>query len=180
MRRIFVFLAAILICNCAFGQKKKKATEQSAQTQQVQPKKELPAPFKGGIDSMFRFFKENLKVSPEIMKAKASGAAIIKFSAEKKGMLTSIVVYYADDYLLTQPAIDALRRTNGKWDMPAEVDSYDFVIQFVYNYKPTGVIKSATSKAILDYYQHHKPIVAPNQVPLKHATLLPTIVVDYQ
>jgi PBP1b-binding outer membrane lipoprotein LpoB len=94
MRRIFVLLSAILICSCAFAQKKKKAKDpaEQEQTQQAQTKKELPPPFKGGVDSMFQFFKDNLRVSPEIIKAKASGVAIIKFSAEKKGMLTSIVI----------------------------------------------------------------------------------------
>jgi hypothetical protein len=95
-----------------------------------------------------------------------------------KGFLTSIVIYYADDFILTQPATDALRRSNGKWVIPKEVQSYDFVIQFTYNYKPVA-FKAAATKAILDFQQKHKPIIAHDQVPLNYATLLPTIVVDY-
>jgi hypothetical protein len=64
--------------------------------------------------------------------------------------------------------------------MPSEVESYDFVIQFVFNYKPAAGLKLAATKAVLDFYQHRKPIVTTDQVPLKFATLLPTIVVDYQ
>lgn len=173
MKRTIILIALISFCSSAFAQKKDGAVKE-------QPRKELPAPFKGGIDTMFRFFKDNFTVSPQIIKAKASGLAIFKLTADNKGMITSIVVYYADDYLLTQPAIDALRRTNGKWVIPGEVRSYDFIVQFSINYKPLTAIRPAALKSILDYYQHHTPINATDQVPLNYATLLPTIIVNYE
>ncbi|RKR80895.1 hypothetical protein BDD43_1032 [Mucilaginibacter gracilis] len=174
MKKTLILALVVLMCGTAFAQKKEKAAADTV-------KKELPAPFKGGIDSLLQFFKDNLVVSPQIIKAKASGTAIIKFTSEGKGFLTSIVIYYADDYMLTQPATDVLRRSNGKWIIPKEVQLYDFVIQFTYNYKPTGGdIKPAALKAILDYQQQHKPIISTNQVPLNYATMLPTIVVNYE
>ncbi|MEO6524104.1 MAG: hypothetical protein ABIN91_20635 [Mucilaginibacter sp.] len=180
MKRIFALAIAILLFSSAFAQKKKAAKKEHADDAPKEVvKKELPQPFKGGVDSLLLFFKDNLIVTPAIVKAKASGSAIIKFTADNEGFLTSIVVYYADDYILTQPATDALRRTNGKWVIPKEVESYDFVIQFTYNYKPAGAIKPAAMKAILDFHQKHVPIIAHDQVPLNYATLLPTIIVDY-
>jgi hypothetical protein len=179
MKRIFALAIATLLFSAAFAQKKKDAKkEQAAPEPKEVVKKELPQPFKGGVDSLLLFFKDNLVVSPAIVKAKATGSAIIKFSVDGKGFLTSIVIYYADDFILTQPATDALRRSNGKWVIPKEVQSYDFVIQFTYNYKPVA-FKAAATKAILDFQQKHKPIIAHDQVPLNYATLLPTIVVDY-
>lgn len=171
MKRIILIVALISFYGSALAQKKNEATKAP---------KELPAPFKGGIDTLFQFFKDNLTVSPQIIKAKATGLAIFKLTVDSKGMITSIVVYYADDYVLTQPAIDALRRTNGKWVIPTEVSSYDFIVQFSFNYKPAGAIRPAALKAILDYYQHHAPINATDQVPLNYATLLPTIIVNYE
>lgn len=179
MKKALVLIIATLIFSNAFSQKKDIKKQPDRIPAEVL-KKELPQPFKGGLDSLFLFFKDNLVVTPQIIKAKATGSAIIKFSVDNKGYLTSIVIYYADDYLLTEPATDALRRSNAKWVIPKEADSYDFVIQFTYNYKPEGSIKPAAMKAILDFQQQHKPIISPNQVPLKFATLLPTIVVDYQ
>jgi hypothetical protein len=181
MKRIFALTIAVLFFGSVYAQKKKdtKKDEQAPASKEI-VKKELPQPFKGGIDSLLQFFKDYVIVTPQIVKAKASGTAIIKFSADNKGFLTSIVIYYADDYILTQPATDALRHSNGKWVIPKEVESYDFVIQFTYSYKPVGTIKPAALKAILDYQQQHKPIVAHDQVPLNYATLLPTIVVNYE
>jgi len=180
MNKVFALAIAILLYTSAFAQKKKAAqTAQADGTPKELIKKELPQPFKGGIDSMLLFFKDNLIVTPAIVKAKASGTAIIKFSADNKGFLTSIVIFYADDFILTQPATDALRPTNGKWVIPKEVESYDFVIQFTYNYKPAGTIKPTAMKALLDFQQQHKAIVSHDQVPLMFSTLLPTIVVDY-
>jgi len=179
MKKILAFFIAFLFFNTAFAQKKDAAKKEPIPAAVV-VKKELPQPFKGGIDSLLLFFKDNLVVSPAIVKAKASGTAIIKFSADSKGFLTSIVIFYADDYILTQSSTDALRRSNGKWVIPKEVESYDFVLQFTYNYRPEGAIKPTALKAMLDFQQQHKPIIATNQVPLNYATLLPTIVVNYQ
>lgn len=180
MKKIFALVIVVLLFNSAFAQKKKDKKDQTAEAPKEVVKKELPQPFKGGIDTLLQFFKDNLAVSPQIIKAKASGTAIIKFSADSKGFITSIVIFYADDYLLTQPATDALRRSNGKWVIPKEVESYDFVLQFTYSYKPEGAVKPAALKAILDFQQQHRPIIATNQVPLNYATLLPTVVVNYQ
>jgi len=178
MKKLSVLVVALLICTAAFSQKKEEVKE--VKKEQAQAKFELPVPFKGGIDSMQLFFKDHFFVTPQIKQAKASGLAIFKITVEVKGMIESIVVYYADDVQLTQPAIDALKRTNGKWVIPKSVKAYDFIIPFAINYKPEGGLKPAAMKAILDYYEHRKPLTAPDQVPLNYATMLPTINIDYQ
>ncbi len=180
MKKILALVFTVLICSSALAQRKKGDAKQIPAKDTVATIKVLPAPFKGGIDTMFQFFKDNLKVSQQIIKAKASGTVIIKFSTDTKGYITSIVVFYADDYSLIQPVTDALRRTNAKWVIPAPATEYDFVAQFIFNYKPEGDIKPAALKSILDFYQQRKPIIATDQVPLKYATMLPTIVVNYE
>src|SRR5476651_1533577 len=102
MKRVFVLLAAIMLSGIAMAQ------------QPEAPKKELPQPFKGGNDAYNQFFKDSLQVSPELIKAKASGTAIFKFTADAKGNISKIVVYYADDYLIAQPAIEALKKTKDR------------------------------------------------------------------
>src|ERR1700748_26738 len=175
MKRLFVLLAAIAISGTVMAQKK-----DAVQQQQAPQQKELPQPFKGGNDALIQFFKDSLQVSPEIIKAKASGMCIFKFTADAKGTITKIVVYYADDLLIAQPAIDALKKTNGKWVIPDAYKSYDFVLPFSINFIPSDANRLITQKAMYNYYANRKPIVATNQIPLNAATLLPTVVVNYE
>lgn len=168
MKATFILLAAIMISGMAMAQ------------QTEAPKKELPQPFKGGNEAYIQFFKDSLQVSPEIIKAKASGTAIFKFTADAKGNISKIVVYYADDYLIAQPAIDALKKTNGNWVIPEKMKFYDFIITFSVNFIPSNAKRLLTQKAMYTYYANRKPIVAVNQVPLNQATLLPTVVVNYE
>jgi hypothetical protein len=173
MKKLSLIALALLICGATLAQKKEEVKKDA-------PKLELPVPFKGGIDSMMLFFKDRFVVTPQIKQAKATGLAIFKITVETKGMIESIVVYYADDVQLTQPAIDALKRTNGKWVIPKSVKAYDFIVPFAITYKPEGGLKPAALKSILDYYEHRKPLTSPDQVPLNYATMLPTINVEYQ
>jgi hypothetical protein len=166
MKKLIVLFTAILISGCAMAQMIPIATD-------------LPAPFKGGTTAMKAFFKDSLEVTPTIQKAKASGMVIFKFTADAKGNISKMVVYYADDLMLTEPIIEALKRTSGKWVIPVDHKVYDFIIPFSINYKPATAPKAAALKAILDYAQNKKPIIAADQVPLNAATLLPTIVVNY-
>jgi len=167
MKRIIVVITAILFCGQTFAQKTEEA------------KKELPAPFKGGVENMVRFFKDSLTVTPDIIKTKATGLVIFKFTADTKGNMTKIIVYYADDYLLTQPLIEALKRTNGNWVIPEHYQFYDFVIPFSINYIPSKSTVLISQKEMFNYYQNRKPIISHDQVPLNTATLLPTIIVNY-
>jgi hypothetical protein len=167
MKKIVVLAAGVLLS--AF-----------AMAQDVPKKKELPQPFKGGTAALIQFFKDSLVVGPDVIKAKASGTAIFKFTADAKGTITKIVVYYADDYLVAQPAIEALKKSNGKWVIPDEVKSYDFIITFSVNFIPSNANRLITQSTMYNYYANRKPIVAIDQIPLNTATLLPTIVVNYE
>lgn len=163
-----MLLAAIMLSGMTMAQQKET------------PKKELPQPFKGGNEAYIQFFKDSLQVTPDIIKAKASGTAIFKFTADAKGNISKIVVYYADDYLIAEPAIDALKKTNGHWVIPDNMKFYDFVIPFTIGFIPSNKNRLLTQKAMYTFYANRKPIVANNQVPLNAATLLPTVVVNYE
>jgi hypothetical protein len=178
MRKLFVLIALVAIYSGAFAQKKKKDAAKDQPSVEQAPK-ELPAPFQGGIQTMTQFFKDSLEVTPAIIKAKATGLVILKFTADTKGNMSKIIVYYADDYLLTQPVIEALKRTNGKWVIPEHYEFYDFVIPFSINYIPSKSTMLISQRAMFNYYQNRKPIVSHDQVPLNTATLLPTIMVTY-
>ena len=166
MKKVFLLFTTLLLSGYVMAQ-------------MMPIKTDLPQPFKGGNEAMMQFFKDSLQVTPLIEQKKASGMAIFKFTADSKGTISKIVVYYADDLMLTQPVIEALKRTNGKWVIPADHKFYDFIIPFSINYKPATPPHAAALKALLDYQQNHKPIIATDQVPLNSATLLPTIVVNY-
>ena len=165
MKTLLSYIAALLICVQVFAQQK--------------PKKELPQPFKGGTEAMLQFFKDSLQVSPDITNARATGLVIFKFTADTKGVISKIVVYYADDLRLTQPAIDALKKTNGKWVIPDSYEFYDFIVPFSFNFVPSDDDVASAQKAMFNFYQHRQPILAVNQVPLNTATLLPTVLVNY-
>lgn len=163
MKTVFILFTAILLSGFAMAQ----------------ANKQLPVPFKGGNEAMMQFFKDSLKITPAISKAKATGLTIFKFTADTKGNITKMVVYYADDYLLTQPVIEALKKTSGKWVIPDHYQFYDFVIPFSINLTATAKNKLANQKAMYDYYQNRKPILSYDQVPLNTATLLPAVVINY-
>ncbi|OCX50933.1 hypothetical protein BEL04_19625 [Mucilaginibacter sp. PPCGB 2223] len=164
-----------MISGMAIAQKK-----ETQQPKEQAQQKELPQPFQGGNEAYNQFFKDSLQVTGDIIKAKASGTAIFKFTADAKGNISKIVVYYADDYLIAQPAIEALKKTNGKWVIPDKMKFYDFVIPFTINFIPSNANRLLTQKAMYTFYTTRKPIVATNQVPLNQATLLPTVVVNYE
>ena len=175
MKKVLILLTVLILSGTAIAQKK-ETQQPKEETQQ----KELPQPFKGGNEAYNQFFKDSLQVTADIIKAKASGTAIFKFTADAKGNISKIVVYYADDYLIAQPAIEALKKTNGQWVIPEKMKFYDFVITFSVNFIPSNANRLLTQKAMYTYYASRKPIVAVNQVPLNQATLLPTVVVNYE
>lgn len=137
---------------------------------------ELDFPFQGGNQVMTDYFAQHLIVSDLIKQRAASGTVVMKFTADDKGSIIKMVVYYADDASLIEPVINALKGTNGKWVIPAKQKSYDFVIPF------SIVIDSPTakaSKAILQYMNTKSPIISTDQIPLNVVTLLPAVLVKY-
>ncbi|TEW65336.1 hypothetical protein [Mucilaginibacter phyllosphaerae] len=128
---------------------------------------------------MKSFFKNNLVVSPDIINNKAAGVAVIKFTADVDGNLSKLVIYYADDYLLTIPAIEALKKSTKKWIIPNKEKFHDFIIPFSisFNNPATGV--AYVQSEAYEFYKRRRPIIANDQIPLNAATLLPTVVVKY-
>lgn len=140
---------------------------------------ELAFPFQGGSTVMTQFFKDSLKVSPQIIRAKASGLVIFKFSADEKGNIKNLVIYYADDAILAPPAIEALKKSNHKWIIPDKEKLHDFILPFMISFNAGTNTDRDTQNQELNYLTKHKPILSRDQIPLNLTTLLPVIVVKY-
>lgn len=140
---------------------------------------QLAFPFQGGAPVMTRFFKDSLMVGQDIVAKKATGVAVLKFTADVNGVVQKIVIYYADDYLITLPAIEALKKSTKKWIIPDKEKFHDFIIPFSINYNAPATGVAEVQKAAYDFYKRRKPIIARDQIPLNDATLLPTVVVNY-
>ena len=140
---------------------------------------QLAFPFQGGKDVMIRFFKDSLVVSPQLIQRKATGTAVFKFTADEKGIIKKVIIYYADDITLTQPIIEALKKSNRKWIIPDHEKVHDFIIPFTINFNPPSIPTAALQKAVYNFQSHRKPVLSFDQVPLDLATLLPTITVNY-
>ncbi|MGY4536077.1 hypothetical protein ACVW0P_000471 [Mucilaginibacter sp. UYNi724] len=140
---------------------------------------DLAFPFQGGAPIMNKFFKDSLIVGPEIIAKKAAGVAVIKFTADVNGNIQKMVIYYADDYLLTLPVIAALKKSTKKWIIPNKEKFHDFIIPFSINFNNPATAAAEMQKAAFDFYKNRRPIVANDQIPLNSATLLPTVVVKY-
>jgi hypothetical protein len=139
----------------------------------------IPFPFQGGSNIMTRFFKDSVQVSPEIIQKKAAGVVIFKFTADVSGVIKKIIIYYADDYSLTPPLIEALKKSNHKWVIPDHEKLHDFIIQFAINFNPPAGGSQAVAADFYKFYSQRRPILSTNQVPLDDATLLPTVAVSY-
>jgi len=139
----------------------------------------LAFPFQGGNRVMMQFFKDSLKVSPEIIRAKATGMVIFKFSADEHGNIKNLVIYYADDAILAGPAVEALKKSDHKWIIPDNEKLHDFVLPFLIKFNATPDDNMETQKALHYFYAKRKPIVAKDQIPLNLTTLLPEILVTY-
>jgi hypothetical protein len=139
----------------------------------------LAFPFQGGKEVMSKFFKDSLVVSPQLIAKKATGTAVFKFTADEKGTIKKIIIYYADDITLTQPIIEALRKSNHKWVIPDHEKLHDFIIPFKISFNPPAINTAALQKAVYSFYTHKKPVVTTDQVPLDMATLLPTVSITY-
>ncbi len=128
---------------------------------------------------MAKFFKDNIIVSKEIMMTRATGMTIFKFTADDSGNLSKIVVYYADDLLLTQPIIEALKKSSKKWIIPDKEKFHDFIIPFSIRLNAPSTASAEVQKTHFDTYKSNKPLISADQIPLNEASLLPTIVVNY-
>ena len=136
-------------------------------------------PFQGGSTVMNRFFRDSVIVTPDIITKRATGTVILKFTADDKGIVSKIVIYYADDLLLTPPVIEALKKSTHKWIILNHEKFHDFIIPFSISFNIPMTGNGAVQQAYYDFYLHHKPVITLDQIPLNEATLLPTIVVKY-
>jgi hypothetical protein len=140
---------------------------------------QLAFPFQGGSKAMTQFFKDSVTVTPEIIKSKATGTVVFKFTADEKGAIKKLVIYYADDAILAPPMIEALKRSNHKWVVPDNEKFHDFILSFSIGFTPPAAGTPSPQKAVYNFYLKRKPILSTNQVPLDNVTLLPTVVVNY-
>jgi hypothetical protein len=140
---------------------------------------QLAFPFQGGKEVMSRFFKDSLQVTQQIVSQKATGTAVFKFTADEKGEIKKIIIYYADDIQLTPPIIQALKRSNHKWIIPDGEKLHDFIIPFNITFTPPATAGAALHKAVYNFTTRRKPVVSFDQVPLDMATLLPAVSINY-
>ena len=140
---------------------------------------QLTFPFQGGAAIMNRFFTDSLTISPEIIQKRATGTAIFKFTADLNGKVTKIIIYYADDYILTTPLIEALKRSSKQWIIPDNEKQHDFVIPFSINFNPPTTGGAEAAQQAYKFYKQRHPILSTNQIPIATATLLPTVVINY-
>jgi len=128
---------------------------------------------------MSQFFRDSVAVSPEIVHKKAVGTVIFKFTADINGNIKKVIIYYADDYVLTTPLIEALKKSNHKWVIPNHEKTHDFVIPFTVYFNLPSTDSKAVTDGLYQFFTERKPILSTNQIPMDDATLLPTIVVRY-
>lgn len=145
----------------------------------VMAQEQLAFPFQGGKDVMTQFFKDSVIVSHDLVLNRAEGMVIFKFTADEQGRISKIIIYYADDAVLAEPAIDALKRSNRKWIIPNHEKFHDFILPFSFNFNPPPAESADLRKEVYHYQRNRKAIATTNQVPLDMATLLPTIIVSY-
>lgn len=137
---------------------------------------EMDFPFQGGNKVMNDYFTKTIIPTAAIKYRAASGTVVMKFTADEKGSIIKMVVYYADDASLAEPIIKALKGTDGKWIVPDKQKTYDFLIPFSIS------IASPTAKAsrvMLQFYNSRNPIVATDQIPLNLVSLLPAVQIKY-
>lgn len=161
MKKILLFAVTLIISSYCMAQQ------------------QLAFPFQGGSAAMTQFFKDSIAVSPEIIKSKANGTVVFKFSADQKGTIQKLVIYYADDAVLAPPLIEALKKSNHHWVIPDNEKTHDFVLSFAVSFNQPAAKTPSPQKGVYNFYLKKKPILSTNQVPLDNVTLLPAVLVKY-
>jgi hypothetical protein len=161
MKKLFTLVAALMISGLAMAQK------------------ELAFPFQGGQQVMTDFFKNNFAASADLKQQNAAGVVILKFTADQKGIIKKVIVYYADDFVLAQPAADLLKKSDHKWIVPDGEKLHDFILPISISFNTPATGAAAAGKTFSAYYGKRSPILTNNQIPLDMATLLPTVTLKY-
>lgn len=136
-------------------------------------------PFQGGSQVMNKFFKDSLVVSQEIISKKATGMVIFKFTADQKGAVQKMVIYYADDVMLARPVIDALKKSSSKWIVPGNEKFHDFILPFMIGFNAPAGNTDEAKQLFYNFFLTRKPILTQDQLPLNLVTLLPPVVINY-
>ncbi|OKS89179.1 hypothetical protein [Mucilaginibacter polytrichastri] len=161
MKKVFTLAVALMISGMAMAQK------------------ELAFPFQGGQQVMTSFFKTNFTPSADLKQHNAAGVVILKFTADEKGAIKKIIVYYADDFSLAQPAADLLKKSDHKWIVPDGEKLHDFILPISISFNEPVTGAAVVQKTFSAYYNKRSPVLTNNQIPLDMATLLPTITLKY-
>ena len=140
---------------------------------------QIAFPFQGGKDIMTQFFKDSLDVPPAVIQKKATGLVLVKFTADNKGGISKLIIYYAEDASLVAPAVEALQKSNHKWIIPDHEKYNDFILSLSFSFNKPPVVTAEIRKSVYDYNRNHKSILSIDQIPLNQATLLPTVIVTY-
>ena len=136
-------------------------------------------PFQGGKEVMTKFFKDSVVVSNEIVSKKATGMVVFKFTADQKGAIKKMVIYYADDVMLARPVIEALKKSSSKWIVPGNEKSHDFILPFIIGFNPSASNTADTKNLYYNFYLAKKPIQTQDQLPLDVVTMLPPVMINY-
>lgn len=140
---------------------------------------QLSFPFQGGKEIMMRFFNENVIVPKDAVKKRVAGTVVFKFTADENGVLSKIVIYYADDLALTPFIVEALKKSSSKWIIPNREKFHDFILPFSIRHNTPVKGTAEIQKSHYDFYKNSKPFVSADQIPLNEASLLPTVIINY-
>jgi hypothetical protein len=140
---------------------------------------QLSFPFQGGKDIMTRFFNENVIVPKDVVKKRVAGTVVFKFTADENGALSKIVIYYADDLALTPFIVEALKKSSSKWIIPNKEKVHDFILPFTIRHNTPVKGVAEVQKTHYEFFKNSKPFVSTDQIPLNEASLLPTVIINY-
>lgn len=161
MKKLLLLFAALTISGMAMAQKT------------------LAYPFQGGQAVMTQFLKDSFVASDDMRRQNASGVVILKFTADLKGNIKKIIVYYADDFSLAQPAADMLKKSDHKWIIPDSEKIRDFILTLNISYNQPANGQAEAQAKFAKFYSQRSPIVTNNQIPLDTVTLLPVMELKY-
>jgi hypothetical protein len=162
IKSVLIVIALLFISVCS------KAQDQS------------PFPFKAGSEAMAKFFKDSVSLSPDLQAKRANGTVVIKFSADANGAISRIIVYYADDIILAQPIIEALRKSANQWVIPGNRMRCDFEISFTIGFNLPASPSPELKDQLYAFYADRRHITANNEIPLGQVTLLPNVMLTYE
>lgn len=106
MKRIVIFLSALILSFGAFAQVQQSETKKEASSDDlIFVDHEMNAHFPGGNKACMAWLKEHIKYPKDCLKKKIEGRVIVSFIVEKDGSLDSIKVVKSPNPSLSKEAI---------------------------------------------------------------------------